>query len=82
MCSEANDGSPCTTVVVIIELRFWVRFRFRVQVRPLLTSPVALAAYEYKDGQIGCMMNPIGKPGRVEGLGLYGLRCQSAVTGS
>ena len=70
--SEASDGFPRSTTFVIIELRFWVRFR--VQVRPLLTSPVALAAYEYKDGQIGCMMNPIGKPGRAEGLGLYGVR--------
>lgn len=33
---------------------------FFVQVRPLLTGPIGLAAYEYTDGQIGHMMNPIG----------------------
>uniref|UniRef100_A0A7I4F6B0 ABM domain-containing protein n=1 Tax=Physcomitrium patens TaxID=3218 RepID=A0A7I4F6B0_PHYPA len=35
--------------------------KFVMDVRPLLTDPIALAAYEYKDGQIGHMMNPIGK---------------------
>eukprot|EP00270_Netrium_digitus_P008341 TRINITY_DN248_c0_g1_i1.p1 TRINITY_DN248_c0_g1~~TRINITY_DN248_c0_g1_i1.p1 ORF type:complete len:282 (+),score=63.04 TRINITY_DN248_c0_g1_i1:31-846(+) len=37
--------------------------KFMNDVRPLLSSPVALAAYEYKDGQIGCMLNPIGPKG-------------------
>lgn len=37
--------------------------KFLSEVRPLLTQPVQLAAYEYKDGQIGCMLNPIGPKG-------------------
>lgn len=36
---------------------------FMDQVRPLLASPVALAAYEYRDGKLGCMLNPIGPKG-------------------
>lgn len=31
------------------------------QVRPLLLEPIALAVYEFRDGQIGDMLNPIGK---------------------
>jgi hypothetical protein len=34
-----------------------------MQVRPLLIGPIGLAVYEYKDGQIGHMMNPIGMSG-------------------
>eukprot|EP00271_Cylindrocystis_brebissonii_P020994 TRINITY_DN72_c0_g2_i1.p1 TRINITY_DN72_c0_g2~~TRINITY_DN72_c0_g2_i1.p1 ORF type:complete len:323 (+),score=58.97 TRINITY_DN72_c0_g2_i1:13-981(+) len=37
--------------------------QFMDEVRPLLVEPVALAAYEYKDGQLGCMLNPIGPKG-------------------
>lgn len=29
--------------------------------RPLLEEPIALAAYEQRDGQVGFMLNPIGK---------------------
>lgn len=36
---------------------------FLDEVRPLLSAPVALAAYEFKDGQIGCMLNPLGPKG-------------------
>ena len=36
-------------------------FVFNLQVRPLLEEPIALAAYEQRDGQIGFMLNPIGK---------------------
>ncbi len=32
-----------------------------LQVRPLLKGPVALAAYEWVNGQLGHMMNPIGE---------------------
>lgn len=34
---------------------------FLPQVRPLLKGPVALAAYEWVNGQLGHMMNPIGE---------------------
>lgn len=60
-------------------IHFWERFdsflsmnnihaspeytKFLQEVRPLLEAPVKLAAYEYNDGQIGCMMNPIGPKG-------------------
>eukprot|EP00475_Leptophrys_vorax_P023643 TRINITY_DN32392_c0_g1_i1.p1 TRINITY_DN32392_c0_g1~~TRINITY_DN32392_c0_g1_i1.p1 ORF type:complete len:266 (+),score=24.99 TRINITY_DN32392_c0_g1_i1:99-896(+) len=37
--------------------------KFLEEIRPLLEAPVQLAAYEYKDGQIGCMLNPIGPKG-------------------
>eukprot|EP00897_Mesotaenium_endlicherianum_P004585 jgi/Mesen1/4154/ME000219S03280 len=37
--------------------------KFMDEVRPLLTGPVGLAAYEYKDGKIGHMLNPIGPKG-------------------
>ena len=36
-------------------------FVFNLQVRPLLEEPIALAAYEQRDGQIGFMLNPIGR---------------------
>ncbi|GJP50262.1 hypothetical protein CLOM_g9400 [Closterium sp. NIES-68] len=60
-------------------IHFWERFdsflsmnnihaspdytKFLEEVRPLLEAPVKLAAYEYKDGQIGHMLNPIGPKG-------------------
>lgn len=37
--------------------------QFMNDVRPLLKAPVGLAAYEYKNGQIGHMLNPIGPKG-------------------
>ncbi|GLJ05666.1 hypothetical protein SUGI_0022620 [Cryptomeria japonica] len=37
--------------------------KFMNDVRPLLTQPIALAVYEYQDGQIGAMLNPIGPKG-------------------
>jgi quinol monooxygenase YgiN len=37
--------------------------KFMTDVRPLLIGPIGLAVYEYKDGQIGHMMNPIGMSG-------------------
>ncbi|CAK9268137.1 unnamed protein product [Sphagnum jensenii] len=37
--------------------------KFMTDVRPLLIGPIGLAVYEYKDGQIGHMMNPIGPKG-------------------
>lgn len=37
--------------------------QFMNEVRPLLKGPVALAAYEYNDGKIGHMLNPIGPKG-------------------
>ena len=32
-----------------------------MQVRPLLTQPIALAVYEYENGQIGHMRTPMGE---------------------
>ncbi|GAQ87631.1 hypothetical protein KFL_003660110 [Klebsormidium nitens] len=37
--------------------------KFLEEVRPLLKGPVALAAYEWVNGQLGHMMNPIGPKG-------------------
>ncbi|KAH9326732.1 hypothetical protein KI387_006910 [Taxus chinensis] len=37
--------------------------KFMNDVRPLLTQPIALSVYEYRDGQIGAMRNPIGPKG-------------------
>ncbi|GBG83248.1 hypothetical protein CBR_g36863 [Chara braunii] len=36
---------------------------FMEEVRPLLTGPIGLGAYEYSNGQIGMMLNPIGPKG-------------------
>ncbi|KAG0576607.1 hypothetical protein KC19_5G093500 [Ceratodon purpureus] len=56
--------------------------KFVMDVRPLLTGPIALAAYEYKDGQIGHMMNPIGPKGEGgldDATGQSGTKQQSMV---
>jgi len=56
--------------------------KFMMDVRPLLTDPIALAAYEYKDGQIGHMMNPIGPKGEGgldDATGQSGTKQQSMV---
>lgn len=37
--------------------------KFWNDVRPFLSEPIALAAYEYKNGQIGHILNPIGPKG-------------------
>lgn len=56
--------------------------KFVMDVRPLLTDPIGLAAYEYKDGQIGHMMNPIGPKGEGgldDATGQSGTKQQSMV---
>lgn len=56
--------------------------KFVMDVRSLLTGPIALAAYEYKDGQIGHMMNPIGPKGEGgldDATGQSGTKQQSMV---
>ncbi|MCO5553159.1 hypothetical protein L7F22_006680 [Adiantum nelumboides] len=37
--------------------------KFFEEVRPLLVEPIALAVYELRDGNVSCMMNPIGPKG-------------------
>ncbi|BBN14298.1 hypothetical protein MPTK1_6g10490 [Marchantia polymorpha subsp. ruderalis] len=58
--------------------------KFLNDVRPLLTGPIGLAAYEYKDGQIGHMMNPIGPKGEGgldDATGQSGTKQQSSSIG-
>ncbi|KAL3691364.1 hypothetical protein R1sor_005015 [Riccia sorocarpa] len=58
--------------------------KFINEVRPFLTGPIGLAAYEYKDGQIGHMMNPIGPKGEGgldDATGQAGTKQQSSSIG-
>ncbi|CAM6097032.1 unnamed protein product [Calypogeia fissa] len=58
--------------------------KFMNDVRPFLVQPIGLAAYEYKDGQIGHMLNPIGPKGEGgldDATGQSGTKQQSSSIG-